>query len=276
MDIKQELKNKNFQFKKKFGQNFLTDTNLLNAMVCDAQICEGDNVLEIGPGAGTLTKQICLKNPKKVVAVEVDKNLEPILKQNLSEFKNFELKMADILKVEPIEIKKWFSGEEFKVVANLPYYISTPIMFFLIENGFKLKSMTIMLQLELAQRLSAKPNTKDYGAITILLEFLGEVCLTRKVPRQLFTPQPNVDSAIVNFVLEKNKFDVSYDEFAKFVKACFSMRRKTLQNNLSKHYDIEKSKIVSALEKCKLNESIRAESLSCEKFVELFKTVFAK
>lgn len=144
----------------------------------------------------------------------------------------------------------------------------------LLENDFNLKSFTVMLQLELAQRLCAKPNTKDYGAITILLEFLGKVSLTRKVPRTLFTPQPNVDSAIVHLQIEKNKFDVSYDEFSKFVKASFSMRRKTLQNNLAKHYDLSKEQIVKALTQCGFNENIRAESLSCSQFVKLFKTIF--
>lgn len=264
----------NFQFKKKYGQNFLTDTNLLKAITEDAEICEKDNVLEIGPGAGALTKQICLKNPKKVVAVEIDKTLMPILNENLKEFQNLDIKFSDILKLEPNEIKQWFNNEPFKVVANLPYYISTPIMFFLLENDFNLKSFTVMLQLELAQRLSAKPKTKDYGAITILLEFLGKVTMPRKVPRTLFTPQPNVDSAIVCFVLEKNKFDVSFKDFSKFVKASFSMRRKTLQNNLSKNFDFPKDKIIFALEKCGFNANARAEDLSCERFVKLFKTLF--
>lgn len=273
MEIKTELKNNNFKFKHSLGQNFITDTNLLKAIVKDSNIEKTSNVLEIGAGAGTLTSQICLETSGKVVSVEIDKNLKPIL-DKLS-FENLEIKFNDILKISPQEIKQWFNGQPFCVVANLPYYISTPIIFYLLENQFNITSITVMLQLEVANRLGAKVGTKDYGALTIILDYLGKVTLTRKVPKTMFTPQPKVDSAIVRIDITDKKFDVSYSDFAPFVKKCFVMRRKTLLNNITKAYDVSKEDVQNALKTLNLNLDVRAENLTTENFVSLYKKLFS-
>lgn len=267
------LKENNFEFKHKFGQNFITDTNLLKAIVADSNISD-DCVLEIGAGAGTLTKEICQKTSEKVVAVEIDKKLKPILEQNLGNIKNLEIIFDDILKIPPQKLKEIFKNKPFKVVANLPYYISTPIIFYLLENNFNIKSITVMLQLEVAKRLTAQVGTKDYGALTILLNFLGEVFLTRKVPRTLFVPQPNVDSAIVRIELKEKDFGVSFEEFSPFVKACFAMRRKTLENNIISAFKISREQFKTTCLNLNINTNTRAENLNIFEFVSLFKELF--
>lgn len=270
MEITKILKENDFKFKHNFGQNFITDINLLNAIVFDAEVSENDNVLEIGAGAGTLTKQISKATKGKVVSVEIDKTLQPILQENLKDCDNVEIKFGDILKFSPQEVSGWFNGESFKVVANLPYYISSPIIFYLLENNFDLKSLTIMLQYELATRLCAKSNSSQYGAVTVLLDLIGTVRLMRKVSKTVFTPQPKVDSAVVRIDVDKNKWKVD-GKISQFVKNCFLMKRKTLQNNLSSAYKISKTNIVNLLEENGLNPQVRAENLSTLQFVELFK-----
>ena len=274
MDIKKELQEKDFKFKHKFGQNFITDTNLLSAIVKDAQIKKDDAVLEIGPGAGTLTKEILSATQAKVIAVEIDKDLESILQKNVGKYPNFELIFGDILKISPKELKEKFAEKPFKVVANLPYYISTPILFYLLENDFNVESITVMLQLELAKRLTAQKNTKDYGALTILLDYLGNVTLTRKVPRVLFTPAPNVDSAIVRIEINKNKFSIRYSEIAPFVKKSFAMRRKTLENNIVSGFGLTREEVSKAIEKCGFLKNCRAEDLTSTDFIKLYQTIF--
>lgn len=271
--MKDELSLNDFKFKQKFGQNFLTDTNLLSAIVKDAKIEKDDYVLEIGPGAGTLTQEILKATNGKVIAVEIDKDLESVLQKKLSKYSNFELIMGDILKISPEELKKRFDGKQFKVVANLPYYISTPILFYLLENDFNIQSITVMLQLELAKRLTAQKNTKDYGALTILLDYLGDVSLTRKVPRTLFTPQPNVDSAIVRIDLTK-KFEISYSQIAPFVKKSFAMRRKTLANNIISAFDFSREQVESAIFECGFQKNCRAEDLTSQDFINLYNKLF--
>ncbi len=268
MDIKSKLKEQDFKFKHSLGQNFITDTNLLEAIVSDARVESKDNVLEIGVGAGTLTKQICQK-AKKVVGVEIDKSLEPIINDNLKDNKNFELKLGDILKYRPDEIKDFFDGQRFKVVANLPYYISTPIIFYLIENDFNLESLTIMLQLEVAERLAGKIGTKDYGAITVLLNAIGDVSITRKVSKTMFVPQPKVDSAVVRFDVNKNKYDVDFKNLSTVVKASFAMRRKTLCNNIMKGFSLSREVVETMLENLGIDITIRAENLGTQQFVAL-------
>ena len=269
LDLKEQLKLKSFVFKHKYGQNFLTDANLLKAIVSDANINENDNVLEIGAGAGTLTKYILERTKSKVVAIEIDKTLQPILEENLKQT-SVQLEFCDFLKIKPEQIKKWFNGEKFKVVANLPYYISTPILFYLIDNQLPVESITVMLQFELAQRLSAKPETKDYGALTVLLNIISDVSLTRKVSKKLFLPEPKVDSAVVNIKFDFNKFDVDFNMISRFVKNCFMMRRKTLINNIISAYDITREEVKNIFNKLNIGENARAESLTATQFVELF------
>ena len=258
----------NFKFKKKFGQNFLTDTNLLKAIVSDAGVGEGDNVLEIGTGAGALTEQICLATPKgKVVSVEIDKTLQNYLLDKFKNQNNLELVFGDVLKIEPNVIAEKFNNEPFRVVANLPYYISSPIIFYLIESDLKVKSITIMLQKELVDRLTADVGTKDYGALTVILNLYGVVRKTRDVPRALFTPRPNVDSGVVSIELNGNIKNIK--QIAKVVKASFMMRRKTLANNIMQNLGLNREQTQKILTECNLPLEIRAERLSIQDFIKL-------
>lgn len=257
-----------FRFKKKFGQNFLKDTNLLHAIVGDACVGEGDNVLEIGAGAGALTAELCdAVGAGKVVSVEIDNTLREFLTQKFADKGCIEFVFGDILKISPDLIKEKFGGEPFKVVANLPYYISTPIIFYLIESGLSIQSITVMLQRELVDRITAIAGTKDYGAITVILGLYGKVKKCRNVPRQLFTPMPNVDSAILSIVFEPT--DLPLGEIIPVVKASFAHRRKTLANNLMDAYSLDRDSVNAVLSKCELPLDVRAEKLDREQFVKL-------
>ena len=248
-----------FNFKKKYGQNFLTDKNLLNAIVRDADIKKDDFVVEIGAGAGALT-EVLSQNAREVLAFEIDEELRGTL---LSlQLKNVNFRFEDFMKVDLSEL-----NEPFKVVANLPYYITTPIIFKLLEETDKLLSQTIMVQKEVAERMVAKPSG-DYGLLSVMLAFYGEAKITRIVKRNMFHPEPNVDSAVVTLEIQK-KFDVDKKKFYNFVKTAFSMRRKTLLNNLSTLYDKEKLKRVFGEEFLKR----RAETLTIEEFVEAYKKI---
>lgn len=256
----------NFKFNKKYGQNFIFDTNLLNAIVCDSGITKEDEVLEIGPGAGTLTK-IIAKYAKKVVSYEIDDNLKEILTENLKEINNSKIIFKDALKTDIKEIENNFDGE-YSIIANLPYYITTPLIFKFIENTQRVKSITVMVQKEVADRLVAKSG-KDYGIITIMLDFFGNVRITRNVSRKMFTPMPNVDSAVVNIQIVKNKYDADKDMFSKIVHSSFAMRRKTILNNLSSGLNISKDEVVTILNNAKIDPSARAEQLSTIDYVKL-------
>lgn len=256
---------KDFVFKKKFGQNFISDKNLLNAIVSDANIYADDEVLEIGPGAGSLT-QVLSEKAKKVVAYEIDKDLqEHLLGMNL---KNVDFVFEDFMKASMEDVEKKFDSS-YKVVANLPYYITTPIIFKLLEEGEKVSSLTIMVQKEVAERICADFGGKDYGILTVMTWLYGTPKITRIIGRQMFYPEPNVDSALLHIEIDREKFkDIDKKEFLKFIKACFSMRRKTILNNLSSVYD--KNKL-----KAKFPEEVlrkRPEQFSLNEFVELFKS----
>lgn len=262
----------NFKFKKKFGQNFLSDVNLLKAIVSDAKVSENDNVLEIGTGAGALTEQICAVVTKgKVVSIEIDKTLIDFLTEKFKAQKNLELVFGDILKIDNKTIAEKFNNEPFRVVANLPYYISSPIIFYLIESELKVKSITIMLQKELVDRITASVGTKDYGALTVILNLYGKVKKTRNVPRTLFTPQPNVDSGVLNIELDPKVENIR--EVSKVVKACFMMRRKTLANNLMQNLGLNREQVQTILQEINLASDIRAERLSPQDFVKLTKKI---
>lgn len=255
---------KDFVFKKKFGQNFLSDKNLLKAIAQDAGVEKDTEVLEIGAGAGSLT-EVLSESAKRVVSYEIDKDLkEHLLGLNLS---NVNFVFDDFMNVKMSEIEKQFNGE-FKVVANLPYYITTPIIFKLLEDGTKVKSLTIMVQKEVAEKICSQVGDKDYGIPTVVTAIYGSAKITRVVGRQMFFPAPNVDSAILHIEIDKDKFpEIDRQKFSKFVRGCFAMRRKTLLNNLGSLYNKNKLKEV-------LGEEIlarRAESFSLDEFVELFK-----
>lgn len=253
-----------FVFKKKFGQNFISDKNLLQAIVKDAEITSDDEVLEIGAGAGSLTEMLS-QSCKKVVSFEIDKDLQfQLLGLKLE---NVEFEFSDFMQADMKQIESRFNGN-FKVVANLPYYITTPIIFRLLEESEKLESLTIMVQKEVAERVCAKSGGKDFGILTVMTNFYGTPSITRIIKRQMFYPAPNVDSALLHIKIEKDKFkDVDKKKFSEFVKACFSMRRKTLLNNLGAVYGKEKLK--SILDEQTLQK--RAEVFTLEEFIELFK-----
>lgn len=252
-----------FVFKKKFGQNFISDKNLLNAIVDDAKITPDSEVLEIGAGAGSLTS-ILSQKAKKVVSFEIDNDLKPqLLALNLE---NVEFVFEDFLKMDMDKIEKLFS-KNFSVIANLPYYITTPIIFKLLENSQKLDSLTIMVQKEVAERVVSQPGGKEYGILSVMVALYGDAKISRTVGRQMFFPMPNVDSAVLNIVINRNKFDVDKEKFSKFVKLCFSMRRKTLLNNLGQAYEKDKLKKVLGEEICRA----RSERFSIEELIEIFK-----
>lgn len=262
------LKENNFAFKKHFGQNFITDTNLLEAICADANLNETDQVLEIGTGAGTLTK-VMANHVKKVLTVEIDNELRPVLNKTFDGYNNIELCFADFMKVSSREVNSHFDGE-FKVVANLPYYITTPIIFKLIGEKFNVSSITIMVQKEVAERLCADYGTKNYGSITAQVQSIADVSLKRIVSKKMFTPIPKVDSAIVNIDLDYKKFNIKDLNFhGKVIESAFSMRRKTLSNCLKAKLGLTQSKIDEIFEELNLPPSCRGEQLSVEQFVNL-------
>ena len=225
-------------------------------------------MLEIGPGAGALTYELA-KVAKKVVCYEIDKELSPILDEHLKDFSNVEIIFKDILKEADIEIAKHFASS-FKVVANLPYYITTPIIFKFLEGDFNLKSLTIMVQKEVAERLVAKESTKDYGTITVSANIKADTKITRIVGRQMFNPAPNVDSAIINLTINAKKFEVKNQKvLSNLIVAAFAMRRKTLFNNLRADFNLSGELIKKIMQDCKLDENIRGEALTLSQFVTL-------
>ena len=267
MDVKQILKDAGFRFNKQFGQNFLTDGNLLQGIAEDAGIC-GGNVLEIGAGAGTLTRALS-KNADHVVAFEIDRNLEKVLAITLADCPNVKVVIGDVMKYKVQQVEEMFNGD-YKLVANIPYYITSPLIMNFVEHGNKVSSMTLTIQKEVALRLAAKPGTKDYGAITVAVDAVANVSITRILPRTLFYPQPNVDSAVVRIDMAKNKHDIAdHAMFRKTVKAGFAMRRKTLVNNLMVGFKLPRVTAEQLLEQCNLPLGCRGEELSTQQFVEL-------
>lgn len=267
------LKQHNFEFKKRFGQNFITDTNLLEAICTDAELLANDQVLEIGTGAGTLTK-VMAKHVNKVLTVEVDNDLRSVLHQTFENFTNIELCFADFMKVSASEVNSHFSGS-FKVVANLPYYITTPIIFKLIGEQFNVSSITLMVQKEVAERLCANHSTKDYSSMTAQVQSVADVSLKRIVNKKMFTPVPKVDSAIVNIKLNYNKFNIQdLTLHGKVIETAFSMRRKTLANCLKTKLGLTQSQVESLFSKLNFNLNIRGEQLSVEQFVSLSNAIY--
>lgn len=265
------LKNFNFKFNKAYGQNFIFDTNFLQSIVDKIDI-QNKTVLEVGPGAGTLTS-ILAKSAKKVIAYEIDTNLKPILETNLAEHNNVEVVFQDIMKsnIEEIENKL---DDDYEIVANLPYYITTPIIFKFLENATRLKSMTIMVQLEVAERLVAKPNTKDYGAITPAIDYRATAKIIKKVNRTMFTPIPNVDSAIVKIDFEENKYDILDKEVLdNTIKAVFAMRRKTIENNLKSYFKFSSELTNQIIIESNIKPSSRGETLDTQTLVNLANTI---
>ena len=260
------LKQNNFNFNKKFGQNFIYDKNLLNAIIEQSGINSEDEVLEIGPGAGTLTKVIAQK-AKKVVSYEIDTNLKPILAENLKDVTNAKIIFQDALKTDLNEIESNFTNE-YTLIANLPYYITTPLIFKFLKSE-RVKSMCIMMQKEVGQRLIATNKDKEYGAISAILDFYGDVKILRQVPRHMFTPVPNVDSCVVQINIKRNKNNANADLYEKIIKSAFANRRKTLANNLSNDFNVTKQQVYDFLKQLSLPEQIRGDALTTMNFVQI-------
>ncbi len=256
-----------FGFKKKFGQNFITDKNLLASIVAQAGVSADDTVVEIGCGAGTLTKALA-EVAKKVVSFEVDKSLQPVLSRTLAGVDNAEIVFKDFLKVHLEELEH--KTGDYCVVANLPYYVTTPLIMKLLEDGKRVKSITVMVQEEVARRLCAKENTPDYGAITAVIALRASAQIIKKVPRTMFTPRPNVDSAVVKLTVQDGRLPVSDPElYKKTVHAAFLSRRKTLENNLINSFRLTREEAQNILNACGIDVKARGETLSPEAFASL-------
>jgi len=259
----------NFAFQKRFGQNFLIDGHVIEKIIRAAGITKDDVVLEIGPGIGTMTQYLA-EAAGEVFAVEIDKNLLPILAETLAEYDNVTVVNEDILKVD---IAALTGGRPVKVVANLPYYITTPIIMGLFENHIPATSITVMVQKEVAERMQAGPGGKDYGALSLAVQYYVEPYIVANVPPNCFMPRPNVGSAVIRLTRHTEPKIVVKDEkfMFKLIRASFNQRRKTLQNgiNNSAELSISKDAVVEALRKMGLSESIRGEALTLAQFAEL-------
>lgn len=263
----------NFDFQKKFGQNFLIDSHVLEKIIDAAHITRDDFVLEIGPGIGTMTQYLS-EHAREVMAVEIDHNLIPILKETLAGYDNVEVLNEDILKVDIGKIaEKKNQGRPIKVVANLPYYITTPIIMGLFEKNVPMDSLTVMVQKEVAQRMQAEPGTKDYGALSLAVQFYAEPYIVANVPPNCFMPRPKVGSAVIRLTRYKDMPVKVKNEQLMFsiIRASFNQRRKTLQNgiNNSSTLHFSKEQVVEALDKMGLSPKIRGEALSLEQFARL-------
>ena len=268
------LQKYNFNFQKKFGQNFLIDTRVLEKIIAAAGITPDDMVLEVGPGIGTMTQYLC-ESAGKVVAVEIDKNLIPILENDtLKDYDNVRVINEDILKLDINKlVNEENGGKPIKVVANLPYYITTPIVMGLFESHVPIESITIMVQKEVADRMQVGPGTKDYGALSLAVQYYAKPEIVANVPPNCFMPRPNVGSAVIKLTRhEKPPVEVKDEALMfKLVRAAFNHRRKTLQNSInnSPELNLSKEQVVSALEQMGLSQTIRGEALSLEQFAEL-------
>ena len=266
------LKKYNFSFQKKFGQNFLIDTNILEKIIKEAQITKDDCVLEIGPGIGTMTQYLA-ENARHVVAVEIDKTLIPILEDTLSEYDNVTVLNADILKTDIQAIcDEYNNGKPIKVVANLPYYITTPIIMGLFESHVPLKSITIMVQKEVADRMKEGPGSKDYGALSLAVQYYANPEIVAEVSPNCFIPRPNVGSAVIRLTRYENPpVDVKDERFMfVLIRASFNQRRKTLSNGLSNAgLGISREDVTKALDKMGLSPTVRGEALTLEQFADL-------
>ncbi len=266
------IKKYDFAFQKKFGQNFLIDSHVLDKIIAAAGVTKEDVVLEIGPGFGTMTQYLA-EAAKEVIAVEIDKTLIPILHETLADYDNITIINEDILKVD---IKKLVDekngGRPIKVVANLPYYITTPIIMGLFESHVPLDNVTVMVQKEVAQRMQAGPGTKDYGALSLAVQFYAEPYIVANVPPNCFIPRPGVGSAVIRLTKWENPPIAVKNESLMFalIRASFNQRRKTLQNSLvNGGVSVTKEQVVAALEQMELSPTIRGEALTLEQFAML-------
>ena len=274
------LQKYNFNFQKKFGQNFLINTGVLDDIIDAAEVTDEDMVLEIGPGIGTMTQYLC-ENARQVIAVEIDTNLIPILKDTLSAYDNVRIINDDILKVDINELaREYNNGRPIKVVANLPYYITTPIIMGLFESHVPIESITVMVQKEVADRMQAGPGTKDYGALSLAVQYYSKPQIVVNVPPSCFMPQPKVGSTVISLRRHQQPVVQVEDEklMFKVIRASFNQRRKTLANGLNNYggINLTKEQIQQSIEELGVPVNIRGEALSLEQFACLSNIIGTK
>ena len=266
-DMRLILSRHGFSFKKQFGQNFITDSNLLASIVDGAGATKESTVVEIGCGAGTLTRAVA-ERTKRVIAFEIDKDLRPVLAVTLAGAENAEVVFRDFMSVNMEEFER--DMPPYMVIANLPYYITTPLVMKFIEGSKKCISLTVMVQEEVAERFCALPNTCEYGAVTAGIALRGVCKIIKRVPRTMFHPRPNVDSAVVRIDIARGRLgDVDGDMYKKAVQAAFGARRKTLENNLCRAFSLTREQAEGVLNECGIDLKARGETLSPEDFVKL-------
>ena len=266
-ELKTVLDKHGFRFKKQFGQNFLSDTNLLDSIVTASGIDENTTVVEIGCGAGTLTKAIA-KKAKKVYAFDIDRDLQPVLAETLKGCENIEVIFRDFNKINLQEFEKEIG--EYSVVANLPYYITTPLVAKFLEESEKVQSLSIMVQEEVAERFCAKEDTPEYGSITASIALKGEAKIVKRVSRNLFMPRPNVDSAVVRIDFQRDRIQVKDEKaYRQTVKCAFLNRRKTLENNLVNFFKVSRETAKKILSEAGVDEKARGETLSPQRLARL-------
>lgn len=267
------IKKYEFCFQKKFGQNFLIDGHVLDKIIAGAGVTKDDMVLEIGPGIGTMTQYLA-EAAGKVVAVEIDRNLLPILQETLADYDNVKVIHADVLSLDLEKlVQKENGGRPIKVVANLPYYITTPIIMALFEQHVPLANVTVMVQKEVAARMKSGPGSKDYGALSLAVQYYAEPYIVANVPCNCFMPRPNVDSAVIRLTrYEEPPVQVNDEKMLfKIIRASFNQRRKTLQNGLnnSSELNFTKDQIAAAIAEAGFSPSVRGEALTLEQFAKL-------
>ncbi len=273
-ELRTVLEKHGFHFKKQFGQNFISDTNLLRSIVEASGITKDTTVVEIGCGAGTLTRAIA-ECAKKVYAFDIDRDLQPVLAETLAGLDNVEVIFRDFNKLDLREFEKEI--EEYVVVANLPYYITTPLLTKLLEESGKVQGLSIMVQEEVAERFCAKENTPEYGSITAAIALKGSAKIVKRVSRNLFYPRPNVDSAVVKITFERGRVAVkSETAYRQAVKCAFLNRRKTLENNLVNYFKLSRDQAKEILEKAGVEDKARGETLSPQRLAYLADSLLEK
>ncbi|HHX66939.1 MAG: 16S rRNA (adenine(1518)-N(6)/adenine(1519)-N(6))-dimethyltransferase RsmA [Miniphocaeibacter sp.] len=268
--LKEILNKFEFTFSKALGQNFLIDGNIIRKIVKESNISKDDTVLEIGPGFGTLTEELAL-NAKKVIAVEKDSRLMEVLEFTLRDFNNIKIINNDILKENIKNIKEEFSPDrKLKVVANLPYYITTPIIEYLIENKEYIDSITVMVQEEVARRIVATKDNKDYGSLSLYIDYNSDASIIAKAPKNIFMPSPKVDSAVVILKLKNKEFNVDENLLFELIHSGFTKRRKNILNSLTTGFaNIEKERLKQVLEELNISSNLRAENLSLNDYINI-------
>lgn len=265
------VKKHGFKFTKSLGQNFLIDDNIVDKIVAGAGIGPGDKIIEVGPGIGTLTKEMASR-AQNLMAVEIDKNLIPILEDTLGDYDNVKVVNEDIIKADIRGlIDENLGGGPVKLVANLPYYITTPIIMRFLEENINVTDIVVMVQKEVAERMNAQPGGKDFGALSVAVQYYCDTEIVAKVPRHLFVPQPNVDSIVIALrVRPERKYKVDDEDlYFKVVKAAFGQRRKTLLNSISSMGNLAKDQVKEALEEAGIDPKRRGETLSLDEFAIL-------